>query len=165
MCPPSGDVEKAKGELRAKLTAGNPAYRNIEGIALTSYAFNQVIPGFGTWFLPIAALFFAFSTIVSWGYYGETCTQYIFGDRIVLPFKFIYVSMILVGAAITELDPVLDFSDAMLGLMLVPNLIGTFLLAPRVMKASRDYFARLKSGEFEEEARRAAEAKARLKNQ
>ncbi len=158
------DQDKTERALRGNLTAGNPVYRNIEGIGLTAYAFDKVIPGFGTWFLPIAALFFAFSTIVSWGYYGETCTQYIFGDRVVLPFKLVYVSMILVGAYITELDPVLNFSDAMLGLMLVPNLIGTFLLAPRVMRASRDYFARLKNGDFEEEVRLAAEAKRRDKN-
>ena len=54
-------------------------------------------------------------------------------------------------------------SDAMLGLMLVPNLIGTLLLAPRVMRATKDYFRRLDSGAFDEDVRRAAEARARRK--
>ena len=131
-------------------------------VQLTAYAFNRVIPGFGTWFLPLAAFFFAFSTIISWGFYGETCIHYLLGDRAVFPFKLLYVSMILVGAGIVELAPVLDFSDAMLGLMLVPNLIGTFLLAPRVIRATRDYFSRLAAGAFDDEARRAAEARRRL---
>jgi len=61
-----------------------------------------------------------------------------------------------------ELKPVLDWSDAMLGLMLVPNLIGTLLLAPTVMRETRKYFKRLKNGEFDDEVRRAAEAKKRL---
>lgn len=159
-------------DLRAKfeketlpiLQPGNEVYLDVEGISLTAYAFDQVLPGFGLWFLPIAAFFFAFSTIVSWSFYGETCTQYLFGPRAVIPFKLAFVCMILVGAAITKLEPVLNFSDAMLGLMLVPNLIGTVLLAPRVARASRDYFRRLNSGEFDEEVRRIAEAKAELKD-
>ena len=146
------------------LEKGSEIYHNIDGIQLTAFAFNRIIPGFGTWFLPFAAFFFAFSTIVSWGFYGETCAYYLFGQRAVIPFKLLYVSMILVGAAITQLKPVLDFSDAMLGLMLLPNLAGTLMLAPRVMAAARDYFARLASGGFDEEARRATEARQRLKN-
>ena len=72
--------------------------------------------------------------------------------------------MILVGTYSMELQPVLDWSDAMLGLMLVPNLIGTMLLAPVVMRATKDYFRRLKAGDFEDEMRRAAEARARIRD-
>ncbi len=118
--------------------------------------------GFGTYFIPIAALLFAFSTIVSWGFYGETCTEYLFGERAVMPFKVVFVLMILVGTYSMELKPVLDWSDGMLGLMLVPNLIGTILLAPLVMRETRKYFQRLKNGEFDDEMRRAAEAKKRM---
>lgn len=160
------DKDLKEDESGAQLVAvGRPVYRAFEGIELTSFAFDKVLPGFGKWFLPIAAFFFAFSTIISWGFYGETCMRYLLGDRAVLPFKLIYVSMIVLGASFTTLKPVLDFSDAMLGLMLVPNLIGTFMLAPKVMRASREYFKRLSSGEFEEEAKRIAEKKRRLKEQ
>ena len=145
------------------LQMGNPAYLDKSGVTLTSYAFDKVIPGFGTWFLPFAAFMFAFSTVVSWGFYGETCLTYLLGEKVLLPFKLVYVTMVFIGAIFTQVKPVLDFSDAMLGLMLVPNLIGTILLAPRVMRATRDYFNRLERGEFDEEVRRAAEAKARLK--
>jgi AGCS family alanine or glycine:cation symporter len=146
---------------RALLAAGTDVFLFREGVQMTAYAFDQEISGFGTYFMPIAAFFFAFSTIISWGFYGETCTCYLFGERAIKPFKFVFVSMILVGTASMSLGPVLDWSDAMLGLMLVPNLIGTLLLSPIVMRATRDYFRRLSAGEFEEEARRAAEAKRR----
>ena len=105
---------------------------------------------------------FACSTIVRWGLYGETCTEYLFGERAVMPFKVVYVLMILVGTYSMELKPVLDWSDGMLGLMLVPNLIGTILLAPLVMRETKKYFQRLKNGEFDDEVRRAAEAKKRM---
>ncbi len=145
------------------LQPGTPVYLDRVGVSMTAYAFDRGFPGipFGTWFIPIAAFFFAFSTIISWGFYGETCTEYLFGDRAVLPFKFIYVGMIIVGTAAWRLQPVLDWSDGMLGLMLVPNLIGTIVLAPVVMRETRRYFNRLAAGEFDEEVRRAEEARAR----
>ncbi len=80
-----------------------------------------------------------------------------------MPFKFVFVAMILVGTASMELQPVLDWSDAMLGLMLVPNLIGTLLLSPIIIREAKKYFGRLKAGEFDEEARRATEARRRIK--
>ena len=63
-------------------------------------------------------------------------------------FKIAFVLMILVGTASMKLQPVLDWADGMLGLMMVPNMIGTLFLAPRVVRASREYFAKLKAGEF-----------------
>ncbi len=146
----------------AHLAADKEVFLYRDGVNLTAYAFDRGLAGFGTYFIPIAALMFAFSTIVSWGFYGETCTEYLFGERAVMPFKVVFVLMILVGTYSMELKPVLDWSDAMLGLMLVPNLIGTMLLAPTVMRETRKYFQRLKNGEFDNEVRRAAEAKRRL---
>jgi AGCS family alanine or glycine:cation symporter len=147
------------GTAQAQLTSGKDVFLFREGVSMTAHAFDQSLSGFGTYFIPIAALLFAFSTIISWGFYGETCTEYLLGEKAVLPFKFVYVSMIVVGASFMNLKPVLDFSDAMLGLMLVPNLIGTVLLAPRVIRASKDYFRRLKAGEFSPEALAAKRAR------
>ena len=146
----------------AHLAAGKEVFLFRDGVNLTAYAFDRGLSGFGTYFIPVAALLFAFSTIVSWGFYGETCTEYLFGERAVMPFKVVYVLMILVGTYSMQLKPVLDWSDGMLGLMLVPNLIGTLLLAPKVMRETRKYFKRLKNGEFDDEVRRAAEAKNRI---
>jgi AGCS family alanine or glycine:cation symporter len=160
------DSESGRKELaenRKRFDVGQDVFLFREGVNLTAWAFDQEISYFGTVFIPFAALMFAFSTIVSWGFYGETCTEYLFGEKALLPFKCVFVTMILVGTASMELDPVLDWSDAMLGLMLVPNMIGTILLAPRVMVATKDYFNRLAAGEFDEEVRRAAEAKRRAK--
>ncbi|MCH8854022.1 MAG: alanine:cation symporter family protein, partial [Planctomycetes bacterium] len=146
----------------AHLVVDKEVFLFRDGVNLTAYAFDRGLAGFGTYFIPIAALLFAFSTIVSWGFYGETCTEYLFGERAVMPFKVVYVLMILVGTYSMELKPVLDWSDGMLGLMLVPNLIGTILLAPLVMRETKKYFQRLKNGEFDDEVRRAAEAKKRM---
>ena len=153
------DGQKAINEEIAVLKSNKDIYLFREGVDLTAFAFDRGIPGFGTYFIPIAVVLFAFSTIVSWGYYGETAVEYLFGFKAVLPFKFLYVIMIIVGTLSMNLKPVLDFSDAMLGLMLVPNLIGTVMLAPRVFRAKKDYFRRLKAGEFEEDARRIKAAK------
>ena len=132
----------------ALLAAGTDVYLFRDGVELTAFAFDRALAGFGTYFIPIAALLFAFSTMISWGFYGETCTAYLFGERAVLPFKIAFVLMILVGTASMKLQPVLDWADGMLGLMMVPNMIGTLFLAPRVVRASRAYFAKLAAGEF-----------------
>ncbi len=143
----------------ALLAPGTEVFLFRDGVELTAYAFDRGLAGFGTYFIPIAALLFAFSTMISWGFYGETCTAYLFGEKAVLPFKVAFVSMILVGTASMKLQPVLDWADGMLGLMMVPNMIGTLFLAPHVARATRDYFRRLKAGEFVDQIRRAKEAK------
>jgi len=136
-------------EERQFLLTGADVFLHRTGIELTAYSFDQVLTGFGTYFIPIAALLFAFSTMISWGFYGETCSEYLFGERAALPFKIAFAGMILVGTYSMELQPVIDWADGMLGLMMVPNMIGTLLLAPHVVRASRKYFQRLKAGEFE----------------
>lgn len=139
--------EAAAWDYARKTLADDPElYLHREGINLTAMAFDNGLAGFGTYFIPIAALLFAFSTMISWGFYGETCATYLFGDVAVLPFKIVYVCMIVVGALFMNLGPVLDFADGLIGLMLVPNLIGTLLLLPVVMRAARDYFGRLSAG-------------------
>lgn len=146
------DVTSAGREAAAADTAllatGTDVYLFRDGVELTAYAFDSVLAGFGTYFIPLAALLFAFSTMITWGFYGETCTEYLFGERAVLPFKIVFVLMILVGTASMKLQPVLDWADGMLGLMMIPNIIGTLFLAPRVVRASREYFAKLAAGEF-----------------
>ncbi|MCH7870621.1 MAG: alanine:cation symporter family protein, partial [Planctomycetes bacterium] len=153
----------ARAADRKLLSEGREVFLFKDGVELTALAFDRGLPGFGTYLIPIAALLFAFSTIISWGFYGETCAEYLFGERAVMPFKFVYVAMILVGTWSMELKPILDWSDAMLGLMLVPNLIGTLLLSPIIIREGKKYFRRLKAGDFEEEARRATEARRRIK--
>ena len=149
---------------QALLTPDTEIFLFRAGVDLTAYAFDRALSGFGTFFIPIAALLFAFSTMISWGFYGETCTEYLFGERAVLPFKVAFVAMIIVGTASMKLEPVMDWADGMLGLMMVPNMIGTLLLAPRVVRAAKDYFRRLSAGEFDEQVRKAREARARARS-
>jgi AGCS family alanine or glycine:cation symporter len=127
----------------------NPAVTEggIVGITLTVAAFESGMSGFGQYFVACAVFLFAFSTAISWSYYGEKCTEYLFGQKAVLPYKTIFVICVFIGA-VAELAPVIDFSDTMLALMAVPNLIGTIVLAPRVARATKDYLTRLKKGEF-----------------
>ncbi|MCH7873358.1 MAG: alanine:cation symporter family protein, partial [Planctomycetes bacterium] len=111
----------ALADDRSALTSGTEVYLFRDGVELTALAFDRGLAGFGTYFIPVAALLFAFSTMITWGFYGETCTEYLFGERAVLPFKIAFVLMILVGTASMKLQPVLDWADGMLGLMMVPN--------------------------------------------
>ncbi len=132
------------------------------GVELTAYAFNQVIPGFGTWFVPIAVAMFAYSTLISWSYYGERAVDYIFREKskgAILAYKAVFCVLAFVGAMWTY-GPVLNFSDIMLGLMVVPNLLAVWMLFPQLRHDTINYFARLDRGEFDQDARLAAEHRA-----
>ncbi|MCB0421805.1 MAG: alanine:cation symporter family protein [Bdellovibrionales bacterium] len=122
---------------------------DLNGVELTAAAFDSALPGFGSAFIPIAVFLFAYSTLLSWFYYGETSVLYLFGDKGKLPYKVIYCTLAFFGALWT-LGPVLNFSDIMLGLMVVPNMTAIILLFPKVHKATRDYVQKLKSGAFHE---------------
>ncbi|MBD3298252.1 MAG: amino acid carrier protein [candidate division Zixibacteria bacterium] len=119
----------------------------VTGIRLTVAAFDSGMKGFGRLFVATAVFLFAFSTAISWSYYGEKCTEYLFGEKAVLPYKAIFVICVFMGA-IWSLGPVIDFSDTMLALMAVPNLLGTLALSPRVARATKEYLTRLSKGEF-----------------
>ena len=90
---------------------------------------------------------FAYSTLISWSYYGERAIDYLMGEKGILPYKIVFCILAFIGA-IWKLDPVLNFSDIMLGLMVVPNLIAVIALLPIVRRETRDYFEKLKQGKF-----------------
>lgn len=117
------------------------------GVPLTAYAFDTVINGFGHYFIPVAATLFAFSTLISWSYYGETASFYLFGQKGVVPFKVVFCLIAFLGS-VWKVQSVLDFSDIMTGLMIFPNIIAIWLLLPHLRKHTASYFERLKNGEF-----------------
>ncbi len=88
-------------------------------------------------------MFFAFTTILGWNYYGERCVVYLFGERAVLVYKLVFVLLVLSGAFI-KLDMIWLIADIVNGLMAVPNLIGLILLRHVVAEETRLYFAALK---------------------
>lgn len=121
---------------------------DANGVVLTAMAFNSALPGFGTVFVPIAVFLFAYSTLLSWSYYGERATDYIGKGKGLLLYKALFCVVAFIGS-IWGITPIIAFSDIMLGLMVVPNLIAVWLLMPKLMAATESYFARLKKGEFD----------------
>jgi AGCS family alanine or glycine:cation symporter len=136
------DVYDANGEF-ATLVA------NREGAALTSAAFGKVISWFPT-VLSICVVLFAYSTMISWSYYGERCWTYLFGENYSMVYRILFVVFIVVGS-VTSAAGILDFSDLLLLSMAFPNFIGLYLLSGKVKIALTEYLDKLKSGELDRE--------------
>jgi AGCS family alanine or glycine:cation symporter len=120
-----------------------------DGIALTSNAFATVIDWF-PFMLSIAVILFAFSTMISWSYYGVKAWSYIFGKSnfSVGLYKLIFCAFIVIGAS-ASLQGVIDFSDGMLFAMSLPNILGCYILAPLVKKDMQSFLTRIKKGKIE----------------
>ncbi|MFS4439396.1 alanine/glycine:cation symporter family protein [Paracoccaceae bacterium GXU_MW_L88] len=118
------------------------------GVELTSMAFSSVFPWF-RYALAIAVVLFAFSTMISWSYYGVKAWTYLFGEGAVkeLVFKLLFCFFTVIGAA-ASLGSVIDFSDAMIFAMAVVNIFGLYFLLPIVKREVKSYFARVDSGEI-----------------
>ncbi len=127
---------------------GDPSVENLDGVALTSEAMERNIAWFPTP-LAIAVVLFAFSTMISWSYYGLKGWTYLFGESRFMDifFKLLFCAFVVLGCTI-PLASVLDFSDAMLFAMAIPNILGIYFLAPVVKKEMHSYFRRVKSGEI-----------------
>ena len=110
-----------------------------EGVEITATAFDTVIPHFSI-VLTIAVILFAFSTMISWSYYGMQGWAYLFGKGKVtdLIYKILFLFFVVVGASIS-LGAVIDFSDAMIFAMVVPNIIGVVMLSPLIRKELKKY--------------------------
>lgn len=119
---------------------------SLSGAALTSQAFEEEISWFPT-VLSIAVVLFAFSTVISWSYYGERCWETLFGPRSIMIYKVLCVLCVFVGAVVNA-GSVLDFSDMMILSMAFPNILGVALLSPKVRADLLDYWKRYKAGEF-----------------
>jgi AGCS family alanine or glycine:cation symporter len=116
------------------------------GIATTSWAFESVFPFF-KYVLALTAFLFAFSTMISWSYYGEQCCAHLFGVRSLLPYKFVFLAFTWAGSVFAA-QAVLDFGDLMILGMAFPNLVGVLLMSGKVKALMDDYFARLRAGAF-----------------
>ena len=118
-------------------------------VALTSAAFGSVI----SWFpliLTLAVVLFAFSTMISWSYYGERCWSYLFGEQSAMVFRIMFVIVVFLGS-VTSASNILDFSDLMILSMAFPNLLGVYLLQGKVRAALDVYMQKLRNGDFEAE--------------
>lgn len=115
----------------------NPAIDVSDGGDLTYKAFQQ-IPVVGTPILVIGIAAFAYSTILGWSYYGERCVEYLFGRCGMIPYKLIFVFILLIGPVI-KLDLVWTMADIFNALMSIPNLIAVVVLSPVVVKETNYY--------------------------
>ena len=120
------------GSVQGSNVILNGSGESLGGVDLTSRAFDSVIPGF-SYILTIAIVLFAFSTMISWSYYGLQSWKYLFGKgkKADLVYKIIFLLFVIIGAAST-LDAVIKFSDAMILALVFPNMIGLLLLFPKV---------------------------------
>jgi AGCS family alanine or glycine:cation symporter len=114
--------------------------QGLTGAELTAQGFNVGLPGRGGYIVTIGIIFFAFSTAISWSYYGDRCVDYLFGEKWVMPYRVVYCILIPVGASI-KLTTVWTISDIFNALMAWPNLIGLLFLSPVLIKTTREYFS------------------------
>lgn len=109
--------------------------------ALVSEVFTNAFGPAGGWFVAVAILLFAFSTVLGWSYYGSKAWEYLFGTKSTMAYKIVFVLFIIVGATMS-LDLAWGISDTFNGLMAIPNLIGVLSLSPLVMKITKNYVDR-----------------------
>ncbi|MBF8982455.1 sodium:alanine symporter family protein [Lutibacter sp. B2] len=119
---------------------------NLEGAAMTNFAFQSGLPGIGHWVVTIGLIFFAFTTILGWNYYGERCTVYLFGIKGIKPFKYIYILLVASGAFL-KLDLIWTLADIVNGLMAIPNLIGLIGLSGVIISETKSYFNSIESSD------------------
>ena len=147
-------VEFKEFESNAKPTIREPGvYFEFKGATLTAKAFDRVLPGLGLWIVPATAWLFAFSTIISWSYYGEQGVSYLLGRAAVMPYRIIYCLLIIITAQMISTQNQLDtLSTLGTGVMLWANIPIMLIFGPMAMKAYHEYIGRLKDGTMESHA-------------
>lgn len=115
----------------------------LSGAAMTNAAFATGLNELGQWVVTIGLMFFAFTTILGWNYYGERCVTYLFGTKGIRPYRWIFILLVASGAFL-KLDTIWILADIVNGLMAIPNLIALVGLRHVVIAETRDYFARMK---------------------
>ena len=116
---------------------------SIQGVTLTSQAFETAIPYY-SYMLAFIVFLFAYSTMLTWCYIGSKGVEFLIGDNywVDLIYKIAFCMMIVVGAS-ASLSVIIDLSDAMYFAMAIPNIIGLYLLAPKMKVALKDYIKRI----------------------
>jgi AGCS family alanine or glycine:cation symporter len=131
---------------------GNGVYQDLVGAPLTGHAFDRAIPGLGKWLVTATCWLFAFSTMISWSYYGEQGVVYLLGSWAVLLYKLIFCALAIMASwpGFIETDAQLGLlADLGTGVMLFANVPIIVFMAPLAMRAFTDYFGRMRRGEME----------------
>lgn len=114
--------------------------KRIIDTAITPYSFAQGLPGFGEYIVSFGLVFFAFTTILGWSFYGERCAEYLLGIKIIVPYRIFWVIVVFIGS-IVDLKIAWIIAEILNGLMAIPNLIGLLLLSPVIFKLTREYYS------------------------
>ena len=122
-------------------------YGNDIGAQLTINGFNSVLPGsFASIVVAICLFMFAFSTILSWGLYGQRCWEFIGGPKLAKVFLVVFCLFVVIGSSVS-LSLAWAVADTLNGLMAIPNLIAILALSPEVIRLTKDYFGKVKAGD------------------
>ena len=149
VCTMTGLVIVITGHYEGGIAAdiAKPFAEANKGAALTSTVFASEVSWF-PYVLSVAVVLFAFSTMISWSYYGERCWAWLFGDGSSMVYRWLFLLMVFLGSIISSTN-VLDFGDLMILGMAFPNVLGLYFLAGGVKGDLDDYLDKLKKGEFE----------------
>lgn len=120
----------------------------LSSSSLTACAFDIGLFGFGQYIVGFGLILFAYSTLISWSYYGDRCAEYLFGTRAIPWYRYIYLVLIIFGA-VGGLRFVWNLADVFNALMAIPNLIGLIALGGLVVAKKNNYVQRLKAGRFD----------------
>lgn len=115
-----------------------PHAQLMEGSTLTAAAFVSVYGEWGNYLVAAVVVLFAFSTIISWSYYGEQGVKFLLGKRMVFPYRVVFTLAVYAGSVLS-LNLVINISDILFGLMLIPNLTANFLMAPKLKELLKQY--------------------------
>ena len=110
----------------------------LNGAAMTECAYNMAFPQFGSILLLVALVLFAFTTILGWNYYGERCTEYLFGVKAIMPYRIIFI-MLIASGPFMKLEEIWVLADIVNGLMAIPNLIALLALSGVVVAETKAY--------------------------
>jgi AGCS family alanine or glycine:cation symporter len=116
-----------------------------DGVLLTTQAFDQALPGVGPYLLLAGVLCLSFSSMLGFSYYVVKCGCFLFGQKARLPMLSFYLLTIIVSAVATMAE-IINFLDIAFGLMAIPTILSSTLLAPKVNQAAKKYFAELRKG-------------------
>ncbi len=112
----------------------------LEGASMAAEAFKRGLPGnAGHYLVSLGLIFFAFTTLLSWAYYGEKCLEYLLGSKAVRIYRLLWIFFIFIGA-ISRLQVIWTVADILNGLMALPNLVGLLALSGIICKITREYF-------------------------
>ena len=115
---------------------------DLNGISMTTQAFEAGLPIIGKPLLILIVIIFSLTTMIGYSYYGSKCTAFLFGNKWKQSYRIFYTLSLILASVIT-IDIVINFIDGMFALMAIPTMVSSIILAPQVMKAARKYFNKL----------------------